>query len=385
MISKADIDALVERKAVPGTAVLSAYLDIDQSKAVNLSRQFEVALGSLLAAVAAGLKPEQQENFAADAEPARRFVAGLEPRAKGIVIFSDASEDFFWSREIHVEVRNRARWTDSPYVAPLLEIMDEHERYGVVLLDKESARLFTVFIGEIEEHHDAMAPAPVRHYKASGTDHMLSESRFQHKAAMHVHWHAKHVAQSLDKLIDQYDFDRLLLGGPVEATSELQHLLSKRARSRVVVDRLSLPVKANVHEVLQAALEVEERVERQMETQIVEELIIGDAHHPSALGLEATVHALAEERVWRLIYARDFNAGGGRCTNCGMLFARSEGACDYCGAAIQAVDDLLEQMVERVLEQDGKAEKVAGEAAARLHQAGGIGAVLRFGFTNRGE
>jgi peptide subunit release factor 1 (eRF1) len=384
MISQADIEHLANRNAIPGSPVLSVYLDMDQGKAANLNRQFETALNSMLGSLSTGMNPEEQSNFNLDAEPVRRYVAGLAPQAKGVIVFSDASEDFFWTREIHVALRSRARWTDTPYLVPLLEILDEHERYGVVLSDKESARLFTVYLGEIEEHADAMAPAPVRHYKASGTDHLLSESRFQHKAATHVHWHAKNVAQMLDKLVDQYALDRLLLGGPVEATSELQHLLSKRVRNRVV-ERLSLPVKANAQEVLKAALAVEERVEREMEKRIVDELIAGDPHHPSVLGLDATVRALCEERVWRLIYEQDFSAAGGRCTNCGMLFARAEGSCDYCGAAIKAIDDLLEQMVERVLEQDGRVEKLSGDAALRLKDAGGIGAVLRFGFVNRGD
>ena len=384
MISQADIDTLADRNAVAGSRVLSVYLDLDQRKGANLNRQFETALSSMLGSLAAGLNQEEQSNFNLDAAPVRHLVAGLEPRAKGVIVFSDASENFFWNREMHVPLRNRARWMGTPYLVPLLEILDEHERYGVVLLDKESARLFTVYLGEIEEHADATAPASVRRYKASGTDHLLSESRFQHKAATHVHWHAKNVAQMLDKLVDQYALDRLLLGGPVEATSELQHLLSKRVRNRVI-ERLSLPLKANAQEVLQAALAVEERLERDMEKRIVDELIAGDPHHPSALGLDPTVRALCEERVWRLIYEQDFSARGGRCTNCGMLFARTEGSCDYCGAAIKPIDDLLEQMVERVLEQDGQVEKVSGDAALRLQQAGGIGAVLRFGFSNRGD
>jgi peptide subunit release factor 1 (eRF1) len=307
----------------------------------------------------------------------RRHVADLEPRGKGVIAFSDRSENFFWVREIKVNLRNRARWNETPYLAPLLEIIDDHERYGVVLLDKERGRLFTVFIGEIEEHHDAMAPAPVRRYKASGTDHLLSESRFQHKADAHVHWHAKHVAELLDKLVDQYSFDRLLLGGPVEATSELEHLLSKRVRNRVV-GRLSVPIKASAQEVLEAALDAEQRIARQLETQIVEQLIVGDAHHPSALGLAAAVRALAEQRVCRLIYADGFAPVGGQCSNCGMLFTRTAGACDYCGAPVKAADDFLESIVEKVLLQNGKVEKVAGDAAARLKQVGWIGAVLRF-------
>jgi peptide chain release factor subunit 1 len=378
MISTADIEAIVERQPVPDSPVLSVYLDIDQSKASNLHRRFEAALKEMLQSIESQLDESRLKSFAADAERARHYVARLEPRAKGLVLFCDESENFFWPREIMASVRNNARWSDTPYIAPLLVILDEYERYGVILVDKAHARLFTVFIGEIEEHYDALAPAPVRHVKTSGTDHILSESRFQHKTAMHVHWHLKQVAELLDKLVDQYGFDRLLLAGPVEATSELQHLLSKRARTRIA-GRLSLPMRANEQEVLEAALRVEQQIEREMEKRAVEELIAGgDGHYPFTHGLEPTVRAACEERIWRLVYARGFSPGGGQCANCGMLFARSDGTCDYCGGAIKPVHDLLERVLERVREQDGRIEEVEGDASIRLRQIGYIGAILRF-------
>ena len=378
MISKADIEQIVERKAAPDSPVLSAYLDIDQNKTSNLHRRFEASLKVMLRSIEVRLDERQLRSFSADAERVRQFVSRLEPGAKGLILFCDDSENFFWAREIKAVVRNNARWSDTPYILPLLAILDEYERYSVILVDKAHARLFTVFIGEIVEHHDALAPAPVRHIKTSGTDHILSETRFQHKADMHVHWHLKHVAERLDKLVDQYALDRLLLAGPVEVTSELHHLLSKRVRNRVI-ERLSLPIKASEHEVLEEALRVERRVERQMEKQIVEELIAGgDGHHPFTHGLEPTVRALCEERIWRLVYAGGFSPSGGQCANCGMLFARTVGSCDYCGGAIKPVDDLLERTVERVLEQDGKVEEVEGDAAIRLREVGNIGAILRF-------
>ncbi len=48
MISQADIEPLANRNAIPGSPVLSVYLDMDQSKAANLNRQFEAALNSML-------------------------------------------------------------------------------------------------------------------------------------------------------------------------------------------------------------------------------------------------------------------------------------------------------------------------------------------------
>jgi peptide subunit release factor 1 (eRF1) len=301
----------------------------------------------------------------------------MEARAKGLVLFCDESEKFFWAREIKVAVRNNARWNDAPYVAPLLEIFDEYERYGVVLADREHARLFTVFMGEIEEHQDALAPLPVERTRTTGTDQILSERKFQSNADTHAHWHLKHVAEMLDKLLDQYRFDRLLLAGTVEAISDLKQRLSKRARSRVV-EQVSLPIKSSPHEVLRLTLEVEARVERQVEKQIVEELIDGNGHHPVTLGLDRTLRAVCEDRIWRFVYADGFNANGGRCSNCGMLHVKTAGSCDYCGQVIQRVDDLLELMIERVLQQDGKIEEVEDDGAVRLRQAGAIGAFLRF-------
>ena len=53
-------------------------------------------------------------------------------------------------------------------------------------------------------------------------------------------------------------------------------------------------------------------------------------------------------------------------------------ACDYCGAAVTPVSDLIERVVERVLSLGGRAEMVRGAAAAALRKAGGIGAFMRF-------
>jgi peptide chain release factor subunit 1 len=378
MISRTEAEHLVQREPIPGSPVLSLYLDVDQSKATNLHRKFQSNLNDMLRSIEMPLQEEQLESFAADAAFAREHVSRLEPSGKGLILFADASEKFFWSREARVAVRNNARWSDTPYVKPLLALICDYEHYGVVLVDKERGRLLTVFMGEISEHEDFLAPLPVRRIKSPGSDQMFSERKFQNRAAIHAHMHLKNVAEALDRLVDQYGFDRILIGGPVEATGELQHLLSKRVQGRVM-DRLSLPVTASVNAVLEEALRIEGRLGRQMERQIVDNLIAGDdRHHPFTIGLERTLDALCEERVWRMVYAENFTPAGGQCTNCGMLFANPDGTCKYCSSAIKATEDLMERIVERALKQDSLLEEVSGDAGARLRQAGGIGAILRF-------
>jgi hypothetical protein len=83
----------------------------------------------------------------------------------------------------------------------------------------------------------------------------MSERRLQNQAASHAHLHLKNVAESLDRLVDEYRFDRIVIGGPVEATSELQNLLPKRVRVRLV-GRLSVAVTASARDVLAETLRI---------------------------------------------------------------------------------------------------------------------------------
>jgi peptide subunit release factor 1 (eRF1) len=371
------MDEIVEHKAVPDSPVLSVYLDVDQTRTTNLKRHFEAPLKDMLRSIEAQLDEKQRKSFGADARRVNQFVSDFEPHGKGLIIFCDDSENFFRAREINVAVQNNAHWSETPYVLPLFEILDEYERYGVVLVDRTHARVFTVFVGEIEFHRDVLSPDAVRHIKTTGTDHIRSQKTIQDKSDTHLRWHLKLVAELLDRVVDYFGFDRLVLGGPVEASSELFNLLSKRVRTRVV-RRIALPVEASERDILEATLKIEQEVERENEERIVDELIGGDGHRHVTLGLENTLLALAEGRLWRLVFARGLAPRGGQCTKCGMLFARPDGSCDYCDGAIEPVDDLIERIVERVVGAEGKVEGVAGNAAERLKQAGGIGAILRF-------
>ncbi len=380
MISKAEMGTLIGREGKPGHPVLSVYLDVDQSRETNLNRKFEVSLGNLLRELEQGLIDGfEREEFAADAERMRRFVSSYRPGARSLVIFCDALEDFFWHRELNVPLRSEARWSETLYLRPLLESLDEFERYGVILADRAQARLFTVYLGEIEEHGESFAPGEVKIVKAPGRDRIRSDMRFQHKADQYAHRHLKRVAELTVELADRHSFDRLVLAGPVEATSQLHHLLPKQWQSRVVAS-LNLPVEADQQTVLAATLRISEEAERNGEIRSVEELIsdAARAEQRAVTGLDATLRALRLGRIRQLVYADGFAPSGSRCINCATLFEEKPESCAYCGAAVWPVDDLVEQAAQRVVVSDGKVEQVRGAMAERLGVAGGIGAFLKF-------
>src|SRR5690348_3943449 len=176
MISRDEVEGLMAREVRPGSPVLSVYLDTDQSREINIERGFETVLKDMLREIKQRLDKDEKAKFQADAERVQRFVKEEYRDVKrGLVIFCDDSEDFFQHIEFNVTVRNVARWEETPYVRPLVELLDEYERYCVALADRKRARLFTIYLGEIEEHRETEASADVRHIKSSGLDHLRSQ------------------------------------------------------------------------------------------------------------------------------------------------------------------------------------------------------------------
>jgi peptide chain release factor subunit 1 len=378
LLSRADVEALLKREARPESAVLSLYLDTDQSDAVNLERGFGIVFKNMLRDIELQTDKNKRQELKDDAEVVLRFLDDYRDIKRALVVFCDASEGFLWIRELAAKVPNILRWLDRPYVRPLLELIDEQERYGVILADRSKARLFTIFLGEIEEHKEAFAQADVKHIKTSGTDHLRSQMNIQRKADLHARWHLKEVSKTMARLALQHSFDRLILGGPVEATSELMGLLPKTLRARVVT-KVALPVAANTGRVLAETLKIEAEVERKREVDLVESLITAARKKEKAvLGLEETLLALQEVRVWQLVYADGFHTSGGQCTSCEALSSSDRGPCGYCGKPVRAINDFIQIAVERVMDLDGKIEQVRGPAAERLNEVGGLGAVLHY-------
>lgn len=379
MISNQNLEGLLKWEPKQDSPVLSVYLTTDPSEANNLKRGFETVLQDMLRGIKADLTdPSRRSRFDEDAARAREFINNHTPKEKLLVMFFDASEQFFWFHDLRVHMHDQARWEERPYVRPLLEALDEHERYGVVLTEHGRSRLFTVFMGDIEEHVDAFTSAEVRHLTSAGTDHLLSQMHFQRKSEMHALWHLKHAAVLLDHLVARYACDRLVLAGPEEPVTELARLLPKRLRARVVA-RIALPFSASADQVLNATQDVVNRAEREAERRLVEELLEDAGSHRRAVtGLDATLLAMQERRVYRPIYVEGFRKAGWQCDRCHALCAETCRVCPYCAGSLSRIEDLIDTLARQVVDSGGKAEVVSGEAARLLSSAGSIGAQLRY-------
>src|ERR1700730_14998011 len=226
-----------------GACVLSAYLNLAPQHQVQ--RTYQAVLKDLTAEMRQRL--DEARRAALEAEGARvgEWLDAHPPDGVGLAIFACTPAGLWETFNLHVPVRDMLVFEANSNVEPLLDLLDEYERYAVALVDKEKMRFFSVFLGEIEEHDDFKDFVPGKHDQGG-----VSQANFQRHHEAHVFRHLKRTADYLANAYRQRPFDRLILAGPEEATSELRRMLPRALGSRAVA-LIPAETFAGTHEILE--------------------------------------------------------------------------------------------------------------------------------------
>ena len=348
--------------------VLSVYLNVDPSQDTNLNR------GYLARFKTAVRKVEEGHSWHGKLEEFRRTTRLLEteigdytPDAKALMIFR-TPEGKGSRHRFRVRMREAVLWAAGPALEPLAEALDEHERYGVALVDRGRARLFVAQLGEIEEIGD-LAADDVSRSKTPGHDNRWSEPNFGRRADEHAKLHIRNVAKILAEADQRYEFDRILLAGGMEPRQQLEGELQKALQGKLA-GSVALPLIATPQDVLQMIEQVHTNVERREEVELVDGMMTAAAKQGQAVvGLQQTIRALGEGRIRALVISGNYRPQWNQLQE-DAPWLRAEG---------NGSDDLLERMLDHTSHCGGRIEMVWGLAAERLEaEAGGIGAMLRY-------
>jgi len=357
------------------TPTLTLYVDIDQNKRANRNQGFLVQAEALVKELRSRF-PED-ERLRAAAARALGLLSDLEPQGKTAVAVVHEEVGLAEVHSASVALPMSAHWRRGAFLRPVVEVMDEHERYGVVLTDQQRARLFTVYMGEVTEHSDLISPVSQRTH-TTGSDQIWSQKRQQRHHDQEVAVHAKKVVDALHDLSLRAPYDRLIVAGPREATLQVARMLPRRLHGKLV-DTVAMPVTASAREVLERTLEVQVALERGQEVELVQGLL-AELHDGgrAVVGLQWVVEVANRDRVWKLIYAKGFKAEGGECASCGRYALVQVGECALCGGTLRSVAGLVDRLSQAVLEAGGRVEVVDGAAATTLAGHGSIAAMLRY-------
>ncbi|NTU75526.1 MAG: hypothetical protein HGA53_01840 [Anaerolineaceae bacterium] len=298
---------------------------------------------------------------------------------RGVAIFSCVPKGFFRAYPVAIPVLDMVHVGERPSLKPLAEIFDNYGGYGVVLLDKQGARLFFFHLGELREQEGYIGD-PVKHTKQGGSSSVHGQrggtAGQTHYADELVDRNMKEIAARSSHFFEENHIRRILIGGSDDNVAQFRSMLAKNWQS-LVVGTFRMNMNASQAEVLAEAMQIGLHAEQQKESRLIDELITTARKDGLAvLGLEDTLKAVNEKRVSLLMVANGYRKAGYACKACHALTLDAASTCAICGGEVQPAADVVDAAVNVVLRSNGDVE-VASESPA-LESAGRILARLRY-------
>lgn len=351
----------------------SLYLNVNPL--TNPGGEYLISVKNMLRETAVGLEKPVFKKVKADIERFENYFLTRKPGFKKAVCLISGCEGAFW-KEYHlsVPVASGLFVDTTPYLKPLLDLVDAYPRYLALLVSKDEARIFVVQLGEILEYGEVKSPAVMGRHKKGGW-FALEQDRFERHVEYHVNLHLADVVRRLEGFIEEQRTDRIMIGGPQEAVSMCMEMLPE-AISDKVIGTFAAGMYEAAPQVLEKAMPALALFEWKQKERLIDELIERAYKNDRAvIGLEDVLLMVQEKRIMTLVADPSLKEPGFACGNCRAL-SLSPGKCRFCGGELNRVNYLIDLVMQKTVEHGGRVESVPGDE--RLQKAGKIGAILRF-------
>lgn len=374
MISRQDIQRLLHRPR--GEApILSLFLDMSVDS--NNKRNHELFLSqsrrqfSELDSDRAG---HHREALGEVFERVEGWLADrFEPENQGVAIYADVGGEWLEGLQFPVPVANRLEISTFPVIGPLSQIMDRYHHHGVLVIDRSTLRMMSVFLGRSRISHEVRGePYPTSHDVQAGG--YSAKSRQQRKAEEVRHFY-KEFAREVAEFDRRYRPDDLIILGIPDNITRFLEALPERLRGKVVhTDQAPIGLSdAQILERLTPFFEARRRREATSAVQLLRERVA--QNHFATYGFQTTLEQLQEGKVDTLVLARDAQRTGAHCTQCGFYVIGHDAGCTYCGGELTAGIDVVEAMIRMAEEQEVGIRYVEPQALADLNN---VGALLKY-------
>ncbi|NQV00136.1 MAG: hypothetical protein HQ538_05320 [Parcubacteria group bacterium] len=360
MITQEELKKL--NKIKTKTPTISLYLNADQK--YNTPEKILINLKNLLKK-SKGIIGEENYKLVLDQA---RLVPDVESR--GVVFFLNPREEIAYSYKLNKPFLNQIHIENSLHLKPLFSMFDEYERYCTVVMDKEKAKLFSVYLGEIEDMSEIFNDYRGKH-KKGGWSQQGNQGNLDNQHRQHLN---EVVAATYD-LFKEKKFNRLIIAGSKEILPEFEKMLLKDLKNRLAGDFYTELFENNQH-FLDQSLKIEEKAEREKEKEQVELLKENLGDNKRAIsGLDEVLQASYEKKIMKLIVKDGLQKPGFICTNCDKLIYKRDD-CKQCENNKEEVEDVIDELVQQVIAQGGEVEFVQG--SEELEKLGNVGALLRY-------
>jgi peptide chain release factor subunit 1 len=294
-------------------------------------------------------------------------------QGRALAMFSCSGHGLYEEVVLPRGVRHRAVVDWTPYVRPVLAVLDESHRYVVVVVDREKAWLYEFFMDALEDM-TATVGQKIRKRDYGGWNG-YEEHRVRNNAQLVTRRHYRETAEAVEHLMARTGAEFLVVGGYEDTAPEFVPFLPPEMQRKVVgrftIDTHNL-TPARVRDRVKGVVDFFER--REEEELVAETLELVAAGGLAAAGMEWVLMAVNEKAVQLLLVEDEEEVPGRACDNCGWLGLDGD-ECPVCGSRTRKTVDVIDDMAAAVVDAGGRVEHVYASTALRTRL---VAARLRF-------
>ena len=359
-----------------GLPVVSVYLAVTAGP--DARRAIRTKADSLLHRIRSlaedrSLDHDARMSLRTDIERIQRL-ARTGPLGRGtLAIFSCSGVGMFEMVRLPRAVRDRFMVDATPWIGPMLAVLDQYPRCCALVVDRESAHVWELYLGEMRDAGRIEGRA-LRNPAHAGW-HGLAEHRVRNKADELSKRHFRELAGALDRLFRTDRYDVLAVGGHDHELPGFLDFLPRWLRDRVAGTFSIDPRTATTATVRPHAEAILDRYELDEEREPVSEVL--ETVASGGLAAPAWSRACGPAR-WQLcgtLLVQDGAVAPGVVCDASGWFATSGDACPLCGGPTRSTPDVIDELVEAVIDEGGSIQHVRADTELRAAPDGSLAAV----------
>lgn len=235
-IKKSDLIKMAESKRNGGLA-LSFYLGLNQR--IN----FRSEANSILSKETERIKKEKEypasakKKMLAMISLAKKEINFLRlPQKTNALVFFLRSNSKIMIYRVPVHIKSKIIIGFDFYIEPLVKIIEQFPRCLVVLMERDKAEFFSIFLGEFEGEPEVVKSDVPKKIRTSTSDdwHGRREQKIERHIDDHLNRHLKAVALKIRGSLAKNGFKHLIIGSHKEIKAKFQNLLDKKSAEKLL-------------------------------------------------------------------------------------------------------------------------------------------------------
>jgi peptide chain release factor subunit 1 len=315
---------------------------------------------------------ELMENFDKTMLKIEKYLSinDMEDGQKGFAIFASNKHDFFESYKLGMPVDDLMVVNTSPYIRPIVTLIEDYETLGLVILDNHRAKIYVISSGRIEDKNKIVKDIMQKHKKGG-----MSQARFQRLRRGAIEHFMKELSEEMVSLFSKDNVVKIVIAGPGDAKILLMDFIPNELKSEIL-DMIDVDFDEAdgclISRAEEAVLKDQKETGSKNVARLKEEIL---KHGLAVYGLNDIIDAVKNGHIELLLVNKGYKMRGWICEKCQLFDSGINDNCTNCSGKVSEID-VIEEIIDFAQRTDTKIEFVDDNPI--LHELGGFGGLLRF-------